>query len=84
MRKASKDNTKPHLKRITLPMDVNDERISEKKRYLAKIDKRWEIGTFSKAWYGWLFYHGWTSHQVSYQGKNGGMDRSWKALYEIT
>lgn len=74
---------RPRLKQIELPIDVDDARISEEKRYLAKIDENWETGSFSRAWCGWLFEHSGTRHQVSYNADGTTMDKCWKALYEI-
>jgi len=50
--------------------------------YLAKIDKRWYAGMFSKQWYGWNFRAvNVAGHQLSY-GHHPTRD-GWEELYII-
>ena len=80
--KKTKKHAPPKLTNIRMPLKPHDSRLSEEKRYLAKIDGRWECGYFNKQWYGWLFHYGWTSSQISYDGGLT-MHKRWQKLYEI-
>ena len=65
-----------------MPVKAKDKRLSEDKRYLAKIEGVWQTGYFHECWYGWNFHYGWTSLQVSTDGGNT-MSKYWQKLYEI-
>lgn len=44
--------------RFLLAPTVRDEHtplIDPRKRYLCRLDERWEVGKFTKMWYGWNF-----------------------------
>ena len=75
-------HAKPKLKNIRMPLKYDDKRLSEDKRYLAKIDGKWWTGSFRECWYGWLFRYAWTSIQISHTCDNK-MDKRWQKLYEI-
>lgn len=57
-------------------IDPKTKLLNEGKKYLAKIDGKWETGTFSLQWYGWLFHYGWTTAQFDKYTK-------WQEIYEI-
>jgi len=55
--------------------------IKKEIQYLAKINKTWFAGFFSKQWYGWNF-DGW--YGVGIQFDTPGTNKSrWKQLFEI-
>ncbi len=50
--------------------------------YLAKVDKRWYAGTFSKLWYGWNFYAVYDAGKQLSNGHHPTKD-GWEQLYII-
>jgi hypothetical protein len=74
----------PKLKKIKGPWLSDshqyDKRLSESKKYLVYCKGYgWKIGTFSKVWFGWVFYDGFIDHQFSY-----GKGITIKAIYEMS
>ena len=64
------------LVRVRLPIKENDSRINSRRSYLAKIEKNWYAGTFTRYEYGWNFNAVYDAgFQLDWDG--------WEELYEI-
>lgn len=66
----------PKLVRI----DLSHPRISTRSTYLVHLDGKWQIGRFTKEWFGWSFEdRDGTSHQLD--GEDGSV---WKSVYRLS